>query len=111
MKTIEKTTSDGDKQIFEVIENRKELNSFLKNRLSDADYKSNGTWCDEDSSICLVMKDSKEISFHIGDKITSYNKANICSMIEANTATFTIYGDVQIIQDENYGDWRAEFND
>lgn len=75
MKTIEKTTRDGDTQIFEVIESRKELQSFLRDLFWDSLYSQykTGIWEDGDTSVDFYDKDGNYTGYREGDQVNWYH--------------------------------------
>jgi hypothetical protein len=107
MKKIEKTTTDNDTMTFEVIETKTELKSFLKDLLCYFD--DNGLWIDEDNSLSFYDLDGNCHWFGLGEKFEKLNvySSKIVSMIEINDNTTIVYGDVEIVQNEKYGDWQA----
>ena len=109
MKTIEKTTKDGDVMFFEIIESRKELASWFRDQLWDALYSQyrTGTWDDEDSSIDWMDKDGTWRGTEYGEKPDRPNIANIAKVYSMNSGSVVIYGKYNIIQNERYGDWEA----
>jgi hypothetical protein len=112
MKTIEKTTKDGDIQIFEIIETKKELKQWIRDTFWDSlysEYKT-GIWEDGDSSVSFYNKDGKYHGYFEGDTVKRFNVANIEKLVSINSATTVIYGDVDIIYNEHYGDWETNLD-
>jgi hypothetical protein len=97
MKKIEKDNG----QIFEIIESKKELKSFLIDTLSPFDK----IWNDDDSSLSFYDVDGNCHSFAMGDKLEKINTSKIESLIEINDSTIVIYGNVEIVYNEHYEDW------
>ena len=112
MKTLEKTTRDGDTQIFEIIENREELKSEIKSIFWDSlysEYKT-GVWADEDTSIVIVYKDGSIFGYSQGDEVKRLNISSVAKLAYINPSSTVIYGDVKILQNERYGDWETELD-
>ena len=111
MKTIEKTTEDGNIQIFEVIESRKELRKWIRDTFWDSIYSEykTGIWEDNDSSVSVYDKDGKYYGFSYGDTVKKFNVSNIVKLVSVNSMTTVIYGDVPIVYNEKYGDWEEDF--
>jgi len=112
MKVIEKLTSDGDTQIFEILTSKKELKEWLRGTLCDSVYSKyykDPIFNDPDTTIAYYDKDG---SFHWiaeGEKVKRPNISKIAKFIESNSGTTVIYGDVPIIYNEHYGDWEVDF--
>jgi len=100
MKQITKTNG----QIFEICTNRKD---FLDNLNFKWLFDDNGIWQDEDSSLILIYRDGKEISYVIGDKKQSLRQNEIIKANYANPGTNLIYN-CQIIYNKKYEDYEIE---
>lgn len=111
MKTIEKTTRDGDIQIFEIITSRNELRSWFHTNLSDSLYSeyATGIWEDEDSSVDWCDRDGNYWGTELGGEVKRPNLDFITKMVSNNCSTTVIYGDVEIIYNEYHGDWETNF--
>jgi len=112
MRIEERTTRDGDTQIFEIIENRRELRDWIRTTFCDSLYSEyrTGIWEDADSSVYFYDKDGRFHGFNEGDEVRRFNVANIARMVSCNSATTVIYGDVRILQNEHYGDWETDLD-
>lgn len=112
MKTIEKTTRDGDIQIFEIITSRKELKSFLRDLFFDSIYSEykTGIWEDGDSSVDFYDKEGSYYGYREGDQVKRPNVANITKLVSVNSGSTVIYGDIEIIYNEHYGDWETDLD-
>lgn len=109
MKTIQKFTDDGYQQIFEIIESKKELHSWIRDHFWDSlysEYKTN-IYDDEDSSCCFWNKNGDCTCFFHGDKVKKFNISKITKLISTNSSTTVIYGNVSIIKNEKYGDYET----
>ena len=111
MKVIEKVTRDGDIQFFEIIESRKELGAILKDILWDSLYSQykTGAWTDDDSSLYIEYKNGDFAHYCIGSQVKRPNISNISKMQYNNPETTMIYGNIQIVQNDHYGDWDTDF--
>ena len=109
MKVIEKTTSDGDIQIFEIIESRKELRGWIRDAFWDSLYSQyrTGIWEDGDSNVVFYDKDGKCHCFYEGDAVKRFNISNIDRLISGNDSTVVLYGNYTLEYNEHYGDWNA----
>lgn len=115
MKAIEKTNSYGDTQIFEILESRKELASYLRDAMWESVYSSyaadeGNLHRDGDTTIAYYNKDGSFVFVSEGDKVKRPNVANIVKLVESNSATTVIYGNVPIVYNEHYGDWEINFD-
>ena len=112
MKTIYKITSDGDTQIFEIITSRKELREWMRSTFWDSLYSQykTGTWDNEDETVDWIDKDGNYWGTELGDTVKRPNIANIKKMISSNDSTTVIYGDINIIYNERYGDWETDWD-
>jgi hypothetical protein len=116
MKTIEKITTDGDVQFFEIITSRKELNEFLHDHLNEYIYSEyakewhpDKVFKDEDTTICYYDKAGKFACISAGEKVNRPNVSKIEKLLSTNGSTTVIYGDVSISFNERYGDWEVDF--
>jgi hypothetical protein len=109
MKTIEKLTRDGDTQIFEIIESRKELASWLRDSLWDNLYSQfkEPVFYDPDTTIAYYDKTDKFYWIAEGEAVKRPNVANISKLVSTNGSTVVIYGNVSILYNEHYGDWET----
>lgn len=115
MKVVEKITRDGDTQIFEIIESRKELASWLRDELWESVYSGyaadeGNTHKDGDTTISYYNKDGSFVFISEGDKVKRPNVSQIAKLIESNSGTTVIYGNVPIVYNEHYGDWETDFD-
>jgi hypothetical protein len=109
IKTVEKITRDGDIQIFEIITTRKDLREFLRDLLWDGVYSSEplGIWNDCDSSLHYYDTNGLYHGFSEGDPVKRINHRTIDRLISDNGCTTVIFGDVQLIYNDRYGDWET----
>lgn len=112
MEIIEKVTRDGDTQIFEIITSKKELRGWVRDMFWDSLYSmfKTGIWEDCDSSVNIYDKDGRYHGYYEGDEVKRFNIANIERMVSVNSYSTVIYGNVQIIYNEHYGDWETDFD-
>lgn len=117
MKTIEKLTTDGDTQIFEIITSRKELSEFFHDLLHEyiyseyaKDWHPDRVFEDPDTTICYYNKDNQYTWISEGETVNRPNVANITKLLSTNGCTTVIYGDVPIVFNESYGDWEVNFD-
>jgi hypothetical protein len=102
MKKIE--TDNG--QIFEIIETKTELKSWIKDIV---DPFNTGKWDYEDSGLSFYDKSGDCHAFITGDKLGKIKSSDIVSLIENNDMTTVIYGNVEIVYNDHYEDWEAEY--
>lgn len=105
MKIIEKITNDGNVQYFEIIESRKELKSWF----NLFDWSEKGTWFDDDTSISFQFKNGGYVHFFYGDKKQRINFANVSKMVCHGANSTSIYGNVEILKNDHYGDFEVNF--
>jgi len=102
MQIITKLANDGAEQRFVKLTTRKELKQFLK----DFDFHS-GEWTDEDTTVSWYDQNGKFYHIESGERIPRHNKAKIKKLLEVGDWGCTFYGDVEVIFNENYGDWEV----
>ncbi|TCL35670.1 hypothetical protein EV210_111136 [Anaerospora hongkongensis] len=109
MKIIEKITRDGDTQIFEIIESRKELSSWLRDALWDNLYSQfkEPVFYDPDTTIAYYDRADKFHWVAEGETVKRPNVANISKLVSTNGGSTVVYGDVPIIYNDHYGDWET----
>jgi hypothetical protein len=105
VKVVRKKTRDGDEQIFEILQSRKDLAQWLR----EMDVKSGNKWYDEDTSISFYDTSGKFYHIEEGGVIPRFNVAKIRKLLSVGDATTVIYGKVSIVFNEKYGDWETEF--
>lgn len=117
MKTIEKVCRDGNTQIFEILTSRKELAEFLKDTLHEwiyseyaKDWHPDRVFDDVDTTVCFYDSDGKFTWIAEGEIVSRPNVSKIKRMMSTNGSTRVIYGDLEIVFNENYGDWEADFD-
>jgi hypothetical protein len=113
MKTIEKITRDGDIQIFEIIESRKELAKHLRNILFEniySEYADNKIFNDGDTTIGYYDKEGNFYWISEGEEVKRPNISKIEKYLEHNAGTTVIYGDIEITYNEHYGDWETNLD-
>ena len=109
MKNIEKITRDGDIQQFDIIENRKELRSWVRDIFWDSKYSEDatGVFEDEDSVVHYYDKSGNYHGFSAGDAIKGLRISQISRFVWCNSCSEMVYGNVPIVYNEEAGYWEA----